>query len=243
VIPLLRAFLATVTLPLALSAQQTPARLLARAIEAHGGAARLRGAAALAWHGKAGVHLPGQDIALLGEWRIQPPDSAIVATWEAEKGPGSTRRLILAGERGWAQRDGAMNPLPPKLLEQERHQFYLYSLMRLVPLLDSQVRLSDVPADSLGRAGMLVQRPGRPDATLYFGTDGRLARVSTLLAAPQGSPAIREEITLEGVAEAEGVRWFRRLTLTQDGKPFFDLEVTDLTVLHRLEDPLLAGPP
>jgi hypothetical protein len=35
----------------------------------------------------------------MGDSRIQPPDSAIVATWEVDKGPSSTRRLILAGPR------------------------------------------------------------------------------------------------------------------------------------------------
>jgi hypothetical protein len=53
---------------------------------------------------------------------------------------------------------------------------------------------------------------------------------------------VREELTLDGVSEADGVRWFRRMTMTQDGQPFFELEISDLSLPGPIDDPLLAGP-
>src|SRR3990172_4094140 len=159
----------------------SPDVLIRRAIAAAGGRARLAAAPALEWDARAVVHVPGRDIVIKGTWRIQPPDSAIVSTWDTTQGPGSTRRLILAGTRGWIQRDSALTPMPDAVLVEERHQFYLYSLLRLLALERAGVRLSATPADSAGRPGVRVEAPGRLPVTLHFDAAARGARVRDLL--------------------------------------------------------------
>ncbi len=72
-------------------AQETPLDIVREAIGAAGGARRLAGAPALEWDATAVVHVPGRDIRLTGRWRLLPPDSAIVATYESARGPASTR--------------------------------------------------------------------------------------------------------------------------------------------------------
>ena len=37
-------------------------------------------------------------------------------------------------------------------------------------------------------------------------------------------------ITFEGVVESGGVRWPLRLHITQDGEPYFDLELTEFGI-------------
>lgn len=221
--------------------QDTPEALVRRAIDAAGGRARLEAAPALQWQGRAVIHTPGRDVTILGTWSIQPPDSAVVATYDSARGPGSTRRLILAGSRGWMQRDSQPTPMPNAILTEERHQFYLYSLLRLLPLQAPGVKLTRTVSDSAGNSGLLVESPGRLQVTMYFDRDGRVVRLRTTFAVDSG-PVERQDIRLEGTIESGGVRWFRRMVIDRGRKPYFELEVRTLQTLPRLTDPLLRGP-
>lgn len=239
---LISSSLLIVLTPLApLRGQDTPEALVRRAIEAAGGRARIEAAPALQWQGRAVIHIPGRDITIMGTWSIQPPDSAVVATYDAVQGPRTTRRLIVAGNRGWMQRDSQLTAMPNAVLTEERHQFYLYSLLRLVPLEAAGVKLTRVVADSAGNPGLLVESTGRLPVTMYFNGEARVVRLRTTFAADSG-PVVRQDIRLEGAIEANGVRWFRRIEIDRDGQPYFELELTTLQTLPRLTDALLRGP-
>src|SRR5687767_11336445 len=75
--------------------------ILARAIEASGGAAALERARALAWDGDAVVHAGGRTISITGRWQVQPPDTAVVSTHPVEAGSSAMRHLVVAQPRGW----------------------------------------------------------------------------------------------------------------------------------------------
>jgi hypothetical protein len=223
------------------NAQSVVDVLVSRAITFAGGEPRLREVHALTWHGTAAVHVAGRDIALGGFWQVQPPDTAVVTTWEASKGPEATRRLILTGSTLWTQRNGKLEPLPAEMLADEQHQFYLYSLVRALPLRDPRTRLEVAANDSEGHAGLYVRHEGRPDVTLHFDADGRVCRVTSQVT-DQAGKRITQVMLLSGTMESGGVRWFRQLRITRDGQPYFELELTDLQALKRLNDPLLPAP-
>jgi hypothetical protein len=224
------------------SRADTPEAIVDRAIERAGGRAALARARALVWEGDASVHVRGRTIDLAGRWAVQPPDSAVVSTYERSRGLASVRRLILAGMRGWFERDGQMTPMPPAVLANEREQFYLYSVMRLVPLRAPGAELSVIAPDSLGQRGVRVTQAGRSDVDLYVDSTGRLAHLRTRVTdAMSGNPAV-EDVWLAGVVEADGVRWPRSVRLTLDGAPYFELEIRTLRVMARLDEAGLAGP-
>jgi hypothetical protein len=219
----------------------TPEAIVERAIDRAGGRAALEQARALVWEGEASVHVRGRTIDLAGRWAVQPPDSAVVATYERSRGPASVRRLILSGTRGWFERDGQLTPMPPTVLANEREQFYLYSVVRLVPLRAPGVQLSLIASDSLGQRGVRVTQAGRPDVDLYVDSTGRLAHLRTRVTdAMSGNPAA-EDVWLAGVVEADGVRWPRSIRLTLNGAPYFELEIRTLRVMAALDEALLAG--
>jgi hypothetical protein len=223
-------------------APSTPEAIVERAIERVGGRAALDRARALIWEGDASVHVRGRTVDLAGRWAVQPPDSAVVATYERSRGPASVRRLILSGTRGWFERDGQLTPMPPTVLANEREQFYLYNVMRLVPLRAEGVTLTGIAPDSLGQRGVRVTQSGRPDVDIYVDSTGRLAHLRTRVTdAMSGNPAV-EDVWLAGVVEADGVRWPRSVRLTLDGAPYFELQIRTLRVMPRLEEAWLAGP-
>lgn len=220
----------------AIGAAQAPAtkssttEVLNQAIAAAGGERALAAATVLKWSAKAVVHTPQRQIQLEGRWIVQPPDRAIVATWEVDKGESSTRRLIVDGTEGWMERGGQRMSMPADVLAHEREQFYLYSVIRLLPLRENGVRLSAIPSQTPHPRALLVQRAGRPDVEAFFDDSGRLARLRTRITDPATKRQVLEDVALEGTIEAAGVRWPRTIRITWDGAPFFDLQLFDFAL-------------
>ena len=149
---------------------------------------------------------------------------------------------MVAAPRGWFERDGQLTPMPPSVLANERDEFYLYSIIRLVPLRAPGVRLSAIESDTLGQRGVRATQVGRPDVELYVDGTGRLAHLHARVSDALSGKSATQDFWLAGTVEADGVRWPRTLQLTQNGTPYFDLEIRSLRVLSRLDEPLLAGP-
>ena len=75
-----------------------------------------------------------------------------------------------------------------------------------------------------------MEREGRPTVEMTFDGSGRLDRMRTQVVDPASGHQVTEEITLEGAISAGGVQWPLRLFITQDGAPFFDLELSALAI-------------
>jgi hypothetical protein len=220
----------------------SPRQLLERAIEQAGGAEALAGAAAMEWDGVATVHAGDGEVHIAGKWQVQPPDTAVVSTYEVSRGPKARRSLVLASPRGWLVSGDRFTPMPANMLASERSEFYLYQLLRLVPLLDSTVALAAATPDSLAQPGIRVEQPGRPSAMLYVDPSGRLSHVRMRVPSARTGEPEWQDAWLAGVIESEGVRWPRNLRLLVDGKPYFELLLQSFKVMPRLNEPLLAGP-
>jgi hypothetical protein len=201
------------------------ARMLERAIAAAGGTQALEAATVLKWTAKATIHSARGPLHIEGRWLIEPPDRAVVATWESDKGESSVRRMLLDGAQGWMERGTERTPMPAAILANERDQFYLYSVMRLVPLRDREIELS---ADNAGT--LLIRHPKRPDVEAFFDETGRLARLRTYVSHPANNSDIVQEVILEGAISAGGVQWPRTIRIVQDGKPFFEMQLIDFSL-------------
>lgn len=221
---------------------EDPHGILDNAIQQAGGATALSAARALTWDGDATVFAGGRTVHIAGHWQVQPPDTAIVATYDTTRGPSTTRSMVIAAPRGWMVRNDSFTVLPDPVIANERDAFFLYDVIRLVSLRDSSVRLSRISADSLGQRGFRAEQPGRPAVELFVDSTGRLSHVRLTVADPEGGPPVRQDAWLDGELASGGIRWPRRLRLTMNGAPYFDLRMRDLRVSDRISDPLLSGP-
>lgn len=216
---------------------QDPARdLLRLAIAAAGGAENLQRQTVFAWHGNATIHAArGQTIRIEGEWRVEPPDRAIVETFIVEQGPSGTRSMGIDNGRGWWRIGGVEQPMDAATLSNERDQFYLYHVLRLAPLLGAEYTLTPLPADADARSGLRVRREGRRDVALYFERDHRIGRLTTTVLHPGLKVDVPQELRLSGTVEAGGIKWPQRIQILQRGEPFFDLELTNFRTLAKFE--------
>ena len=207
-------------------AQQTPGQLLDKAIERAGGREALSTNPLLEWRATATIHIPGRTIEIAGEWTVHP-DSAVSATWLKEQ-PDSPRRLILSSHGGWTQRgEAAPAAMTPELLVEERHQFYLYQVLRLVPLLDPAFALQIAPRDSQGHAGLRVKHPDHPDVILYLDQGFRVVALHTVFAAQDMTNPESQDIQFAGEVRSGEVRWFRGMRILRAGNPYFNLTIGD----------------
>lgn len=226
--PLIRA-MTCIVIPHALLAQK-PSELLKQAIVAAGGSEALKAYPHFEWTARAVVHIPGRDVVIRGTWRVTPPDSATVSTYDTARGPATTRTLVVAGAQGWMKRDTSVTPLPEDLLAEEQHQYYLYSLLRLVTLKEKGVKLKAVFPESAGNRGFRVERAGRLPVTMYFDSSGRVARMLTTFALPGPTPGDAQEIRLSGTTESHGVRWFETMEILRNGNPYYEMRIESFTV-------------
>jgi hypothetical protein len=208
--------------------------LVERALREMGGARRVQKYAALTWRGRATVHTPDRALELQGQWRLVPPDRARVETQDLQGSSASLRRMIIDGERGWGEVQGHPSPLPRDLVAHERDQFYLYHLMRLAPLLAAEFTLTSLGRGADSLRGIRATRAGRPDVSLFFDDESRLQRMEVRITDPASGNEVQQVVRLSGVIEAAGLRWPRRIALTWDGNPYFDLELLEFQPLETL---------
>lgn len=77
---------------------------------------------------------------------------------------------------------------------------------------------------------------------LYFDDGARLARLVTRVVDPGSGREVLEELRFSGTIEGQGVRWPRRIAISWDAAPYFDLELTEFSPLRAL-DPLIFKAP
>ena len=147
--------------------------------------------------------------------------------------------MVINGRQGFSLANNVRSQLPAEILENERDQFYLYALMRLVPLQDYAIRLTALPKSEDGLDALRVTQPERPDVDLFFDGDARLRRLLVETLDPVTNTRRRQNVKLDGEMTSRGIRWFRNLTITREDGPYFELTILTLDVLPGLADPRL----
>ncbi len=217
-----------------------PELMLEKAITQGGGEHALESARALIWDGDATVTAGGRTVHITGKWAIEPPEKAVVSTYDISGGPSTMSHLVVNAPKGWLVRDGQFRPMPASILANELDAFRLYDVMRLLPLRGR--KLKAIANDADGRHGFRADISGHPDIDLFFDRTGRLRHFRTMVTDAMSGKPVPEDIYLERTIQANGVKWPRIMRFTLNGKPYFDLRIKSLRVSERLRDKLLEGP-
>ena len=69
-----------------------------------------------------------------------------------------------------------------------------------------------------------ASQPGYPSVRLTLDHASRVAAAAYAVDAPDGRGRVDQHITFDGRL-ASGVDWFRHMTITQDGRPYFTLAI------------------
>jgi hypothetical protein len=71
--------------------------------------------------------------------------------------------------------------------------------------------------------------PPAPPTHLFFDPDGRLAEARNLVPDPAGGAAIAQHFIFSAETMPGPIAWPRRLTIEQNGAPFFELTLSRFT--------------
>jgi hypothetical protein len=171
---------------------------------------------ALRWTGTAHVESGGRSLEIEVSTRVEPFMRARSET--KLTGTDDSRTLILEPEGGWIERNSTRTPLAAAQTEHERQQYGLYGYMLLVR----------APTRVVGDH-LVAERPGLPPATLLLEGDAVMA-ADYAVASPDGNGTIAQRFLLEGALEDRGIRWPQTITILQNDKPYFMLDLESFAV-------------
>jgi hypothetical protein len=108
----------------------------------------------------------------------------------------------------------------------ENQQFALYSLMLLTPLKDAAAKVTEQPAGADGTRAIKAVLPNGMGGDLAFDAAGKLVSAGMSVRDPAGGAQdIAETVTFSGEMVSNGVKWPKKISIQQNGKPYFDLEL------------------
>ena len=199
---------------------------LISAMDAAGGEAALAKVKELYWTGTATVTAAGktskQDVITVvrpdGQW-------ARTSSWASGAESKTSRTLQVERGKAWDVNRQAWNPLPEAQATNENQQYGLYSFMLLTPLKAAGAKADEQPAAADGTRIVRAQLATGQAADLKVDAAGKLVGAMMTVRDPAGGADIAQTVALSGEVESNGVKWPKRITVTQNGAPVYDLEI------------------
>jgi hypothetical protein len=239
--------------PAAADAEADMKAVIAKAMQAHGGAEALNKYRAVRMTVKGQRDVRGEATAFDGVLAFQLPDRLRAELETVIKGKKHKIIQVLRGDEGWVSLDGKTLRMDGELLAQVREQIYTDQVTRLAPLGDKEFRLSPLGERKVaGRdaVGVRVEHKGHRPIRLYFDkADGLLLLSETRVRSEtratrlgERSSEVTQETYYEDYKKVNGVQVAHKTRVRRDGKPFLEAEATEVRVAEKLPEETFARP-
>lgn len=201
--------------------------VLEAAIEAAGGEAALSKVKELEWTGTATINAGGKTTVVEMETVVRPiAHWGRSTSWVKADGPKTARTIQAEQGKAWVVNKVTWTPMPEAQAVHENQQFALYSLMLLTPLKDTAAKVTEQPVGSDGTRAIKAVLANGMGGELEFDASGKLVRAGMAVRDPAGgAQEIVETVTFSGELVSNGVKWPKKISIQQNGKPYFDLEL------------------
>ena len=200
------------------------------AIEAAGGEAALSKVQELYWTGTAKMTAADKVTELGVATIVRPFLNARFSNWPAADGPKKARTIQVEQGKAWDVNKVTWTPMPDPQAKNENQQLGLYSFMLLAPLKSADATVKEQPVGKDGTHAIQATYKGQ-GIELEFDANAKLVRAGGTVADPKGGPNIVQVATFSGEVVSNGVKWPQHITITQNGAPFFEVEVTKFEAL------------
>jgi hypothetical protein len=199
--------------------------VLDAAIAAAGGEAALSKVQELYWTGTARVTNADKVTELGVATIVRPFLNARFSSWPVVDGPKKARTIQVEQGKAWDVNKTTWTPMPEPQAKNENEQMGLYSFMLLTPLKSADATVKEQPAAKDGTRAIQVTLHGQA-VELEFNASGKLVRAGGSVADPKGGPDIAQVATFSGEVVSNGVTWPQHIAITQNGAPFFEVDIT-----------------
>jgi hypothetical protein len=221
--------------------------VLDAAIEAAGGQAALSQVKELGWTGSAAVTTDGKTSEVEVATVVRPFTYTRSTSWPKGKTAVEGRTVQTQFGEAWTVDRVVWTPMPDAQAEHETQQDALYGVMLLLPLKDAAAKVEETAAGPNGARNLHVEHSSAPPMDLRFDASGKLVRAAYSVRDPKGGAApIPQVAEFSGEMTSNGVKWPKRITITQNGAAYFDLtlatfearpEISVKPLEHTLEVP------
>jgi hypothetical protein len=221
--------------------------VLDAAIEAAGGEAALSKVKELDWTGTAVVNADGKTTEIEVQTVVRPLSYARTTSWPKAEGEKAARTIQAEFGRAWTVNRVTWTPMTEAEAAHENQQYALYGLMLLAPLKDAAATVKEAPVGTDGTRAIQITHPKAQPTELEFDSSGKLVRAGFSVRDPKGGAADIVQIAkFSGEIVSNGVKWPKRITIEQNGAPYFDLTIATfearpnfavIPLKHTLEQP------
>jgi hypothetical protein len=219
--------------------------LLDKAIKAMGGKDNLTKYQGATWQAKG--KFVRDDLNFTAEWSYLAPDKQRSKFDFEGGGQKTTISTVVNGREGWTKTDNNdTEALEGDALIEEIEGAYSNWLTMLVPLKEKQFTLTPAPESKVGDrpvVGFKVVHKDHRDVTLYFDkAKGLLLKMENKAKDRENDKEVNEEMFFEDYKEVQGTQQPTKIKILWDGKPVWDMEVTDVKLTEKLDDKMFTKP-
>lgn len=204
--------------------------VLDAAIEAAGGEAALSKVQELYWTGTAKVTAADKVTDLGVATLVRPFLNARFSSWPVADGPKKARTIQVEQGKAWDINRTTWIPMPDPQAKNENEQMGLYSFMLLAPLKAAEATVKEQPVGTDGSRAIQVTYHGQA-VEMEFNASGKLVRAGGSVADPKGGADIVQVATFSGEVVSNGVKWPQHIAITQNGAPFYEVDITKFEAL------------
>jgi hypothetical protein len=214
--------------------------LLAKAIKALGGEAKLAKYKATTLKFKGKVYVMGEH-EYTAEFAMQNADQFKSTISVDVNGMTFTFITVVNKDKGWIKENDKTKVMDKDRFAEEKQRLYAGSVTSLLVLKKKGFTLSPVGAVKIGQrdaTGMKISSKGHRDINLYFDNKtGLLLKMETNVKAMGGDNEVPQETFYEDYKKMDGFMVPTKIRIKRDGKKFVDVtETTEVKYLEKLDD-------
>jgi acetyl esterase/lipase len=219
--------------------------ILAKAIKAHGGEAKLAKLKTMSSKAKGTVYINFPvpfSVESVWQWPDRLKNVAV-----SNLAKSSPLAEVIVGDDSWSIRDGKPGPLSAVKRDELRTQAHIHRLLLFTPLLQDdtyklsaldEIRIDDRPAVGVG-----VSCPGERDVKLYFDAEtGKLAKIERRVYDDAGKKESVQEEFYSDYRDIDGVPTATKQVWRRDGKKTLVMTLTEARYPDRLDADAFADP-
>jgi hypothetical protein len=196
--------------------------------------------------GKGTLHIMGLDLDITQEASVQLPNKFKEVVDLTVMGKNVTIVTVYNGKDVWIRADGKDVPVNADIKAEIEDAVYGMGLMQGVFLKDRSVKFSlvgEVKVKDRPAVGVTVSRQGKKDINLFFDKEtGLLAKAEMRRRDLMSGEEVTEERFVTAYQESGGRKVAKKVEILRDGKPYLEMEVTEVQVLEKLDDSEFAQP-
>jgi hypothetical protein len=220
--------------------------IINKAVEAHGGAAKLAKLSAETMKGNGKFYGLGEAVDFTMEIAAQDKQFRFAMDMKVM---GFDLKIIsvVNGDKGWTKVNDDIKAMPADELAEHKEQMHTDKVSRLLPLKSKDYKLSSIGEVKVGdqpAVGVRVSREGRRDVNLFFDkAGGHLVKSEYIIKdIMAGGKEVTQANFYSDYKEFEGTRHPTRMIIERDGKKFTEIQMTEIQVLEKLDDSTFERP-